>query len=69
MATELNPFEYTLLSFLGANEGQRFTSSEIAKHCKMNSRTSKKYCKELMIKKMIKSEKVRNQTNPRYFVE
>lgn len=66
---DLNPFEFTIVSFLQMHRGRKFTHSEIARHCGMNVKTAKKYCMSLSRRNIIKKEKVRNQRVPRYFVE
>lgn len=56
----LNPFEFTIYSFLERNPERRFTQSEIAEKCKINIRTVNKYIPKLVKKhKLIKSEKDR----------
>jgi len=61
MTTELNPFEYTIFSFLQTNEGRKFTASEIATGCNMNLRTAHKYSDTLFFRKLIKRESLKTR--------
>lgn len=66
---ELNPYEYTIVSFLEEHPSRRFTASEIARNCGINLRTSTKHCNKLTRRKMIKKEEVRGKRTVLYFVE
>lgn len=64
---DLNPFEYTILSFFRVNGGRKFTHVEIAKHCKINIRTARVYCQRLYNRNLIKRELLRNEKKVVFF--
>lgn len=59
MTLKLNPFEFTIYSYLKENRGMSFSHIELAEKCGMNTRTALKYSESLVKKKLILKEKIR----------
>lgn len=66
---ELNPYEFTIISFIEEHPNRRFSASEIGRHCGINLRTSTKHCNKLYRRGLIKRERIRGKRTLLFYVE